>query len=1069
MNAILEQVNSAGLRFIEFALPMLIQSGVLILILLLTDFALRKKVRAVFRYWIWLLVLLKLVLPTSLSAPLSLGYFFGDQLAYVDGTETTTEPAQTAPAIVSAMIDPPRTEAGSDTSAIAPTTPTIESVVTEPVNPTVAPLSWQGAVFLAWLTVVITMGLLLLQRAFFVRGLVAQAKEANSMMNDTLESCRERMGVKRKIGLKVSANAASPAVCGLFRPVILVPQNLMSNLNPSQLRAVLLHELAHIRRGDLWVNLAQTVLQIIYFYNPLLWLANCVIRRVREQAVDEMVLVAMGEKARQYPQTLVNVAKLAFKRPALSLRLIGVVESKSALAGRIKHILNRPMPKKAKLGILGLAVVIIIAAILLPMATCTPGPPSLVIKGVVKDAQTGEPIAGARVFDDGYGPKPNWEQIKADVRSEWGAITNSAGEYSFLTWPEHHSIKVEAPGYKAKRQSLYDGHFVFNKKDEEIFDFALEPEKILDSSGFKRTLPNGVTVELVGICEHPSEGKQWWRPDGSKLLNRPYDKVDGHVYPNANEQAREFAVRVTSPNSKDWGYSWEIEPSGSSTSGSMPMKNGKKQKNLRYIAISMPSKYEVAKVSFAVASGPWHALDNRAGDGKGVSSSSGESGGIIWLSPHCNENETVLSVCHTYKEPQVRIVAIGKNGDLHTGSYTCGAVGEMATITATFDLLLNNIEEFQFQTRPYRLVRFEDVSLIPGNITDVKTTVSRPDKQAKFPNKTDMQSEIEGTRISTSGGKVSVVKGERGPDVTIRRKLPPEGTVYFKKFDQEYLLEMVSKSYGQDIREPVGRKSSGGGSGPGYIQKRIGFGIPFLAKGVDGFRKMRQIRKGLRETIKEDIKETLGVMAGGGGTSDFQHLTYRADRTIGMINIFFSEKDEDILQIKFVIQEVVTGKDKTDVQVEVETAEAGKTAAGMDETVAIEKVSSFVGCDLPKSAKDVKFYSEGFMGIGIVLIKFDIPLPDLKALLKKSEKLPDFAALKKDLQIQKRIEDYKTSNAEWWEPDELKDAVYGGWTKSEKASQDPNNRVWFVRSLQICSAEIKSRLMRVYIGYYDGD
>jgi beta-lactamase regulating signal transducer with metallopeptidase domain len=368
MNAILEQINSAGSGFVEFALPMFVQSGVLILILLLADFALRKKVRAVFRYWIWMLVLLKLVLPTSLSAPLSLGYFFGDQLAYVDGTKTTAETAQTAPEIVSPMIDSPRAEVGSDTSAIVPTTPTVESTVIEPVNPPVVPLSWQGALFLLWAAVVLAMALLLLQRAIFVRGLVAQAKEANSLMNDTFVHCRKRVGVKRKIGLKVSANAASPAVCGLFRPVILVPQNLTSSLSPSQLRAVLLHELAHIRRGDLWVNLAQTFLQIIYFYNPLLWAANTIIRRIREQAVDEMVLVAMGEKAQQYPQTLVDVAKLTFKRPALSLRLIGVVESKSALAGRIKHILNRPMPKRAKLGILGLLIVIITAAILLPMA-----------------------------------------------------------------------------------------------------------------------------------------------------------------------------------------------------------------------------------------------------------------------------------------------------------------------------------------------------------------------------------------------------------------------------------------------------------------------------------------------------------------------------------------------------------------------------------------------------------------------------------------------------------------------------------------------------------------------------
>jgi hypothetical protein len=142
----------------------------------------------------------------------------------------------------------------------------------------------------------------------------------------------------------------------------------MASLDAGQLRAVLLHELAHIKRGDLWMNLAQTILQIVYFYNPFVWIANAIIRRIREQAVDEMVLVAMGDKARQYPQTLLDVAKLAFKKPTLSLRLIGVVESKNALAGRIKRILTRPVPRTSKLGILGLIAIIITAVILLPMA-----------------------------------------------------------------------------------------------------------------------------------------------------------------------------------------------------------------------------------------------------------------------------------------------------------------------------------------------------------------------------------------------------------------------------------------------------------------------------------------------------------------------------------------------------------------------------------------------------------------------------------------------------------------------------------------------------------------------------
>ncbi len=727
MNAILEQINSAGLRFVEFALPMFVQSGVLILILLLTDFALRKKVRAVFRYWIWMLVLVKLILPTSLSAPLSLGYFFGDQLAYVDGTETTIEPVETAPVIVTPMINPPSIETGSDISAIAPTTPTIEPAVAKPTNPPVVPvtpLSWQGAVFLLWVSVVPAMGLLLLQRAIFVRRLVTRAKEANDSMADTLESCRERMGLKRKIGLKVSASASSPAVCGLFRPVILLPQNLALTLNPSQLRAVLLHELAHIRRGDLWVNLAQTILEIIYFYNPLLWLANSMIRRVREQAVDEMVLVAMGEKAQQYPQTLVDVAKLAFKRPALSLRLIGVVESKSALAGRIKHILNRPMPKKARLGILGLAVVIIIAAILLPMATCRPGPPELVIKGIVTDAQTGKPIAGARVFDDGYGPKPNWEQVKTDERSEWGAITNSAGEYSFLTWAEHHSIKVEAPGYKSERQSLYDGHFVFKKKDEEIFNFTLEPEKASDSSEFKTKLLNGVTVELVGVCEHPSQGKQWWQPDGSVLENSqyPYQKLGKTVRTGIKkDKILELALRFSSLLDKKIGITCDAVDSGF----------GSYEKDIWATTIQVPRERDKLDIKFGIAAGLWTTIERSTGNG--VQASSGSGGAFTFAKAYESNSSVCIIVTHNKDSRKLnyRIVAVDNDSVTHTSSSsTSSGISTWTQTTVHFtNLTLEQIKEFRFQTRPYQWVEFKNVSLKPNFKTDVQVDVE-PEKPA---------------------------------------------------------------------------------------------------------------------------------------------------------------------------------------------------------------------------------------------------------------------------------------------------------------------------------------------------
>lgn len=174
--------------------------------------------------------------------------------------------------------------------------------------------------------------------------------------------------MRTPVRLRLMSVSASPSVCGLARPTILIPQRMLARLDNGQLKPILLHELAHVKRADLWVNLAQTLLQIIYVYHPLVWLANAIIRKVREQAVDETVLAAMGDDAEEYPRTLLAISRLAFDHPALSLRLVGVVESKKSLAARIRHIVSRPFPSNAKLGCAGLVLVLAVGAVLMPMA-----------------------------------------------------------------------------------------------------------------------------------------------------------------------------------------------------------------------------------------------------------------------------------------------------------------------------------------------------------------------------------------------------------------------------------------------------------------------------------------------------------------------------------------------------------------------------------------------------------------------------------------------------------------------------------------------------------------------------
>jgi len=483
MNTIVQAINSAGQAFVDLAIPMLVQSSVLILVLLLINLILRRRVRATFRYWIWMVVLVKLVLPPSLWSPVSIGTWFGEEIetstiAMYEAVEAQRTESDAIPARYSRTTPSPQTDAWVDdllsnrierpmpiagnegvepqppqqgretqtkAEATAPpikTTDAQPAIVASPSN-----IHWQGFVLLAWAGVAIALLLLLGQRALFVKDLIAQAHNAPAALQRALDDARIQMGVKRKVRLKVSPNALSPAVCGLFIPTVLIPQNIPARLSPQDLQAVLLHELAHVRRGDLWVNLLQTLLQIVYFYNPFFWLANTMIRRVREKAVDETVLVAMGETARHYPETLLSVAKLAFtRRPALSLRLIGVVESKGTLRSRIKHILGRPLPKSAKLGIPSLLAIVLVAALLLPMAKAVPpalavennGPLDIRLVGVCPDGDNQLYDASGHKLEipvDPHYPAPAHWSDKSQCRSFIFEVSGSQDQVLFLTFP----------------------------------------------------------------------------------------------------------------------------------------------------------------------------------------------------------------------------------------------------------------------------------------------------------------------------------------------------------------------------------------------------------------------------------------------------------------------------------------------------------------------------------------------------------------------------------------------------------------------------------------------------------
>ena len=123
---------------------------------------------------------------------------------------------------------------------------------------------------------------------------------------EILRRCREQLGLRQPVTLRASAAVFSPLVTGLVRPVILLPETA---LEPQALRCLLLHELNHVRRRDLWVRLCSMAALVIHWYNPLFHMLDRTVREVGEERCDEDVAQLLDRRERlRYGRILLQMA-----------------------------------------------------------------------------------------------------------------------------------------------------------------------------------------------------------------------------------------------------------------------------------------------------------------------------------------------------------------------------------------------------------------------------------------------------------------------------------------------------------------------------------------------------------------------------------------------------------------------------------------------------------------------------------------------------------------------------------------------------------------------------------------
>ncbi len=166
--------------------------------------------------------------------------------------------------------------------------------------------------------------------------------------------------------IAVAEQVAVPTVVGLVRPMIFLPVSVLSGLSASELELILAHELAHVWRYDLWVNLLQRLAETVLFFNPALWYLSRRVSALREYCCDELVCRNAGTGVApvrsEYALALVRVVELAQPGVAARVGLLTLAASggsPSELRRRVARLVGEPLGEPLRLsrgGALALAL-----------------------------------------------------------------------------------------------------------------------------------------------------------------------------------------------------------------------------------------------------------------------------------------------------------------------------------------------------------------------------------------------------------------------------------------------------------------------------------------------------------------------------------------------------------------------------------------------------------------------------------------------------------------------------------------------------------------------------------------
>jgi len=354
----MEAFNIILSPFVQWLGKTTVQASILICLILLVKVCLRRKLPVRWHYCLWMLLLVRLILPWSPQSRISIfnlipqpGSLHKTEAARIidqsrdsvaqpygdiSGTPQKESVSSQANPVEAVHSEPqPASERASE--KITAAADKIPLVVKEPAQSRnidlsdILPLLWLiGALVLA--------GYIFFRNIILWRAIKGERQVTGQEILELLEDCKMQMRIQTVVGVVVTDKVKSPALFGFVRPRLLLPQGLLEELDLDELQYVFLHELAHLKRGDIYVRWLTAVLQILHWFNPLIWLGFQQMYADQEMACDALAMSGMtSEETPHYGRTLVRLLE-RFSQPQYVPSVAGILEDRSRLERRMTMI-----------------------------------------------------------------------------------------------------------------------------------------------------------------------------------------------------------------------------------------------------------------------------------------------------------------------------------------------------------------------------------------------------------------------------------------------------------------------------------------------------------------------------------------------------------------------------------------------------------------------------------------------------------------------------------------------------------------------------------------------------------